>query len=69
MNQELKELQYRLSEISRYLKGIETSAFPGLDCVVVETQLAQELVDKLLQEDRSLLDSQKTNKLEGKSCQ
>lgn len=68
MKQELKELQYRLSEISRYLEGIETSAFPGLDCAVVETQLAQELVDKLLQ-DPSLLDSQKTNKLEGKSCQ
>lgn len=58
MKNDLQSLQFHLKEIMRYLEGIETSAFPGLDCALMEAQVSQEIVENLLK----VLEDQKDNK-------
>lgn len=51
MNQlttQLNDLKHHLTEALRYLENIETSAFPGLDCALMEVQAAQESVQKMM---------------------
>ncbi len=45
---EIVDLKHHLSEALRYLEGIETTAFPGLDDGVIEVKLAQQSLDKLI---------------------